>query len=565
MQKTLKIIGKSMVALGTMTFVGGAMAASGRVGVMPTTMRMPTMPTANVSVTSTATVPTAPIPTPTPDPVPVPDPDPVECPDGGVKNSAYTVDNCMDDILNCVNGGALPNGMNDLFDPDLRASIFGGMNLCATQVDRCISDVRKNCANVYLSRRDVWIDFDSRKIQPTYYYFVLQRTGLTPNQAENTCLLLDKNTYGSSFTAVSADNNVTQEYNKNVGAYNSQGNGSLIKTNPMGVTVNTNGAVDAQRGHYARWDAKNAQCLVRIAAYNKDKHITNKWLGIGDDTPAEVWQSAGSTFTCNKDLFGFSLLTKTKSAALIAIPGGAIVGAATGAIIGSSMDKKEEEAIEELDFEKLCKEESLQKQVTTIIRKEQLESKIDATGNAEADCALFFSTYSPTLASNTDEEAQYKATIDQGGNPKTYYIDFDKHGMSNAGKGALIGAGAGAGAGGIATAITAFVERNNITCHVGDNLDKVSYNKSHSIESLRDFYVKWNLNLPESAVAPVVVDSCATWKTACARYTDLNECVSAQFNYKQPTGVIQVFNACVASGSVCVENSTLTTSYGVCP
>lgn len=560
MQKTLKIIGQSMMALGTMTFVGGAMAASGRVGVMPTTMRMPTMPTANVSVTSTATVPTTPTPTPTP--VPDPDPDPVECPDGGVKNSAYTVDNCMNDILNCVNGGALPNGMNDLFDPDLRASIFGGMNLCATQVDRCISDVRKNCANVYLSRRDVWIDFDSRKIQPTYYYFVLQRTGLTPNQAENTCLLLDKNTYGSSFTAVSADNNVTQEYNKNVGAYNSQGNDSLIKTNPMGVTVNTNGAVDAQRGHYARWDAKNAQCLVRIAAYNKDKHITNKWLGIGDDTPAEVWQSAGSTFTCNKDLFGFSLLTKTKSAALIAIPGGAIVGAATGAIIGSNMDKKEEKAIKDLNFEKLCKEESLQKQVTTIIKE---EPALEASGNAEADCALFFKTYTTELVIDTDEAAQYKIPKVESKIQKDHNIYFYKQGMSNAGKGALIGAGAGAGAGGIATAITAFVERNNITCHVGDNLDKVSYNKSHSIESLRDFYVKWNLNLPESAVAPVVVDSCATWKTACARYTDLNECVSAQFNYKQPTGVIQVFNACVASGSVCVENSTLTTSYGVCP
>ncbi len=53
-----------------------------------------------------------------------------DCPDGGVVNSEYTSENCMNDVLNCINQGALPGGLNDLFDPVARHQIFGNMNLC---------------------------------------------------------------------------------------------------------------------------------------------------------------------------------------------------------------------------------------------------------------------------------------------------------------------------------------------------------------------------------------------------------------------------------------------------
>ena len=261
------------------------------------------------------------------------------CPDGGVKDSAYTVDNCMRDVLACVNGGALPNGLNDMFNEDLRASIINGMGLCYTQVDKCLTDVRRNCKRVYGTRADVWIDFNSRKVQPEYYSFVLYNTGLTPTQAENTCKLLDTNAYGKSFAAVNSNDFVTGEYGKSITAYNGNGN----KTNPLGANLNTNGQYDAKRGHYARWDAAKAQCLVRVAAYNKDNLITNEWLfgAIGDEQPAEVWKVAGEAFTCNKDLFGFSLMKDTATVALVGVGGGAVAGAAVGAGVGAGIaDKK---------------------------------------------------------------------------------------------------------------------------------------------------------------------------------------------------------------------------------
>ena len=214
---------------------------------------------------------------------------------------------------------------------------MNGMNLCASQVERCIADVRRNCANVYRTSADVWIDFNSRRVQPAYYNFVLRKTGLTPNQAENTCRLLDVNTYGSSFDAVANSGNVTAEYNIQVGAYNSQGGNMLVKNNPLGADLNYgNSGVDGERGHYARWDPTTAECWVRVAAYNKNSQIKNSWLfgAAGNDQPAEVWRLAGDTFTCNRDLFGFSLMNQTNTAAVVGMGGGALVGAGVGAIAG---------------------------------------------------------------------------------------------------------------------------------------------------------------------------------------------------------------------------------------
>ncbi|MBR6598661.1 MAG: hypothetical protein IKK76_04675, partial [Alphaproteobacteria bacterium] len=297
--------------------------------------RMPSMPTITIPGTVTdVTIKNPQTPQPEPEPEPEPEPTP-DCPDGGVKNSDYTVENCMDDLKACITGGALSGGMTELYDKNIRDDIFANMGLCRVQVEKCIADVRVNCEYVYETSADVWYDFNLRRVQPEYFDFVLRKTGLTPYQAENTCRLLDKNTYGTEFAAV--DGAVTDEYDNKIGAYNEQQNNSLQKDNPVGALVNENGAVDAERGHYARWDAKTATCYIRVAAYNKDKHISNTWLfgAAGDDQPAEVWQPAGSSFKCNKDLFGFSLMNDTRTVATVAVPGGAIVGAGVGAGIGA--------------------------------------------------------------------------------------------------------------------------------------------------------------------------------------------------------------------------------------
>ena len=159
----------------------------------------------------------------------------------------------MDDVLSCVNNGALAGGLNDLFNEDVRNAIVNGMGLCSIQVEKCMETVRRDCKPVYRSIADVWVDFNSRKVQPAYYNFVLRKTGLTPNQAENTCWLLDKNTYGPSFAAVANSGKTTSEYDQKVGAYNGQLGNVLIKNNPMGAKVNDgNPGVDGERGHYAR-------------------------------------------------------------------------------------------------------------------------------------------------------------------------------------------------------------------------------------------------------------------------------------------------------------------------
>ena len=223
--KMLNLFGKSVVSVAVLAnFCGANAAPSGRASMMPSvnTGRMPTMPTVSLNTIGNPAVTTMSQPvinavtvnqTPTPTPDPTPDPKPSsECPDGGVKNSKYSISMCMNDVLQCINTGALQGGLHDMFNEDVRNSIMNGMKLCQAQIDKCITDVRVDCRNVYVSSNDVWLDFNSRIVQPEYYNFVLRKTGLTPNQAENTCLLLDRNTYGTSFAAVSDVNAVNTEY-----------------------------------------------------------------------------------------------------------------------------------------------------------------------------------------------------------------------------------------------------------------------------------------------------------------------------------------------------------------
>lgn len=698
-----KLLGISMFGIGVCLFVGNSYAvtaSSGRSGYgnvsqtsragvtsSAASQRMPTMPTlpnftvGNVSPSLPTDTPDIPDNPDGPDNPDVPDnpdePDP-ECPDGGVKNSSYTIANCMDDVLICVNTGALPNGINDMFNEDMRNSIVNGMNLCTAQVERCIEQVRRNCTNVYRTSADVWIDFNSRKVQPAYYNFVLRKTGLTPNQAENTCLLLDVNTYGSAFAAVSNSGGVTSEYNNTVGAYNRQNGNVLIKNNPRGADLNYgNSGVDGQRGHYARWDATTAECWVRVAAYNKDTQIKNSWLfgAAGNDQPAEVWSLAGDTFTCNRDLFGFSLMNQTNTAAVVGIGGGALVGAGVGAIAGHgdrafdcSNDKHRQMLTEEIrtdaNFgsiseyledkilpnvgvitESQCSEivdlynrytqvkEALKKCNTTGLGKDvDIYSKVEArcrAYNKIEDCFTYIDLLQPcigqsftTLRQCTDyiaklnaEKAVNEALAQSGGNEFCSFqplnlsrlnlsrargegiycnsgddgcvdsvvigVDIERLGdifnseiedllkngeESNMLKSVAIGAGVGVGAGGLATAITAFVERSNISCRVGDGLAQVGYGKSYSIESLKDFYVKWNLNLPDTITPTGTAVDCDSWKRACGTITDLNQCADAQINYKAADAatVTLVPGACKVSGSACIENYPVAKSYGAC-
>ena len=91
-------------------------------------------------------------------------------------------------------------------------------------------------------------------------------------------------------------------------------------------------------------------------------------------------------------------------------------------------------------------------------------------------------------------------------------------------------------------------------------------NKSYTIGSLKDFYVKWNLSLPDTISPTALVVDCDSWKRACGTLTDLNQCNAAQINYR-PAGATQtalIPGACTASGSVCIENYPVAKSYGAC-
>lgn len=674
--KILNLCVKSVVSVAVLAMVCDANAAqNGRASMMPSveSARMPTMPTFSLNTIGNPAVNTvsqpvnvnnvAPTPAPQPEPKPQPDPKPTpdpkpssDCPDGGVKNSDYTITMCMSDLQKCINTGALQGGLHDLFNEDVRNAIMGGMKICQAQIDKCVSDVRVNCRNIYIESNDVWLDFNSRIIQPEYYNFVLRKTGLTPNQAENTCLLLDRNTYGESFAAVSDANAVNSEYSKKVGAYNVSNGGTLSKKNPLGAEINTKG-YDGKRGHYARWDASNAECLIRVAAYNKDNLITNSWLfgAVGDDRPAEVWQNAGTTFKCNKDLFDFSsLLNKTKTAAVVGVGGGTLVGAGIGAgvgaaaynrksdICGSSSHRKtlgnyiknviHQDAVvnnyvgEEIDFDDMSESEcdlihglfaqaelyehaiEFCESRLTPTEREEVIKKI--TVNGKLICNK--NNVQQVISENTWDETTKRNVVEYVNNCTFRVLDkglvsgdessplCDGYGNEcvsdkviaedikalksvlnqiergvdikanpskgkEIGKGVAIGAATGAAAGGLATAITALVERNNITCRVGDGLNVVSFGKAHTIDTLKDFYVKWNLNLPDTVTPTSAVIDRASWEQACTQFNHkLMDCPNVQINLKDDKGKYTlVQSACRVSGNLCVVNDAVMKSNGI--
>lgn len=698
MSKTSRLFEISALSMGLCILANGANAVTSRTGTGTArnaagnaTARMPSMPTlplisvgnlspelpSNGGIPSTPDIPDEPDTPDTPDIPDIPDTPPSPCSDGGVQNSDYTVNMCMNDLLRCINNGALPNGLNDMFNTEQRYAIMNGMGLCNTQVDQCIASVRENCNNVYRTPTDVWIDFNYRKVQPEYYNFILRKTGLTPNQAENTCWLIDRNAYGTSFTAVDSIGKTTAEYNQAVAPYNEQQGKVLIKTNPLGPTVNTNGAVDAQRGHYARWDAGTGTCYIRVAAYNKDTPITNKWLfgAAGDDQSAEVWKTAGDTFTCNKDLFGFSLMNKTKTAAVVGVGGGTLLGAGIGAVAGHgarnfdcdlkdhrdalTQELRSTQAIsianEYLDekinlnkdtmSKKSCREivrlfditNQYQSYVdecdakTTTTQQIEIECKLNASGiplteteacynmlnnsteDAKKEIATFMKKYCLDVPQKITDTRNCITRMNQEFSGMTCLVkNLNKERMNensniycgatdgsciqttevkpqlaklntvlftsdvreiltegqkgNRGKTIAAGAAIGAGAGGLATAITAFVEKGNINCRVGDGLAQVGLGKSHSIDTLKDIYVKWNLNLPDVVTPTANVSDCNTWIRTCSTITDLEACQNVEFNWQPtPTSIPKnIQNPCKVSGSTCIPNSVTQQTNGLC-
>ena len=140
-------------------------------------------------------------------------------------------------------------------------------------------------------------------------------------------------------------------------------------------------------------------------------------------------------------------------------------------------------------------------------------------------------------------------------------VDADKG--KDVGKGIAIGTVTGAGVGGIVTGITALVERSNITCKVGDGLNSVGYGKSHTIDTLKDFYVKWNLNLPDYLSPTAVVTDWESWHQACRQFNSrLMDCEKVTINLKTKTlhnkDVYEnVAGACKKAGTACVGNETI--------
>ena len=83
---------------------------------------------------------------------------------------------------------------------------------------------------------------------------------------------------------------------------------------------------------------------------------------------------------------------------------------------------------------------------------------------------------------------------------------------------------------------------------------------------MKDYYVKWNLRLPDTIMPTAQVVDCQSWRDACATLRDSTECTTAAINYRpaDATSTRLINAACTMSGSVCIENHPVAVSYGAC-
>lgn len=668
--KNLFISFVSLTVFVTLGFgVNAAENGRSRGGTMTTvvnsTARMPSIPivTMNVVGNPAVTVIDEPaavnnnggnLPQPTP-PTPTPPTPPVShCADGGVQNTDYTIDMCMNDLQMCVNT-SVTNGLAGLYNDEYFNGVLNGsLRICQNVIDKCLT-VRKDCKNVYKTQRSVWLDFKIRVLQPSYYNLVLHKTGLTPYQAKRTCLRIG-----------------------------------------------------------GRWDAISAECSVRVVAYNKGKKISNEWLfgAAGNGKDAEVWLTTGSSFSCGKSLFGFSLMNDTATAAVVGIGGGTVLGAATGGIIAKAkQNKAKRQALKDpcsdKDFRKtfgakiagshnervlmnyLVDPSSMSSEKTvsgdgysdqygydpntgTFYANRGGETsgnslrtrKIDFYNLSAEECSAIIDLYS--IANLYDEAVKMCAANEKNArimkmlsakmssnSPfSTVYVETDGNGNITAfhmgqvvcngsegiglsasdiaafneecllkrlevgfgiqnddnpfctaqtgcrsyvqiqqdldalrsvlnqvevvvepagsgpsvGKGMLVGGLVGAGVGGLATGITAVIEKNNISCKVEEDLGSVSFGKSYTIDSLKNLYVKYGMNLPDSIVANTPVTDKNSWGVACSEFQGKQEeCENASVLYRRDSSSKRevVPFACSYSGSMCLMNKDTASLYGI--
>ena len=137
---------------------------------------------------------------------------------------------------------------------------------------------------------------------------------------------------------------------------------------------------------------------------------------------------------------------------------------------------------------------------------------------------------------------------------------------ANFGKAIGVGAAVGAGAGGLATAITALVEHSNISCRVGDGLAQVGLNKAHKIDTLKDFYVKWNLRLPDVIAPTKSVTNYKELEQVCKLYGQ-SECNDVQVSFKAGTTIETIHTICQfdTTRGQCLVNDTVAASHGLVP
>jgi len=598
----------------------------GRVSMMPTVhegqanpSRMPTIPVVSMNTVGNPAVGTVTEPEELnsgiviPKPVP---PTPSDCADGGVKNTQYNVAMCMNELQVCVNTGAVEGGLHGLFNNDYFLRVLNGnIRVCQNVVDKCLT-IRKDCKNVYKTNRSVWADFRSRILMPEYYNFVLYKTGLTPNQAKKACVRLG-----------------------------------------------------------AKWDAVNAECQVEVVAYNKSKPISNEWLfGVaGNGKDATAWLKTGTSFTCNKNLFGFSLLNDTATTAAISA-GAVVIGATTGGLIAKAKQNKVKrqqykDMCESKDFRKRFGAKIAQSHKDLVLKTYFADVKLDDNNEFDPDLTqmimqdvdfynldkdqcdailglyskaqLYYSaiehcedvetnktileilnkkisgdnlTYASEVQFETDTGritqlvySDVRCSVDDASLTEEQVKNFNNvcmykplqvglliltddspycntygkclnawqikrelaklEGLLNElstsldtsapsiGKGILVGGGVTAAAGGIATAIVAGIESNNIKCVVGNDWGSVSLGKSYSIDSLKDLYVKHGFMFPDSVVSTVLVVDKASWELACSEYAgNAEDCPNAQIVYKDNNGRDVVSAACEVSGNMCVMN-----------
>ena len=517
----------------------------------------------------------------------------------------FSVADCMNQLSACVNGGAVHGGINALFNRDMRNSILNGMAVCPDVVDTCVHYARRmdgqfayrtNPRNASAERNAVWIDFNSRVIQPAYFNHVMRlNNGLTPSQAERVCLLVDRNIFGPSFAAVWQDGSLTLEqklertigitrlgtqvhHHGTPGQFNFSGSPGPNEQyrgmhTPDGRQdhLGVHGPDQVfQRGYYARWDASAGQCFVRVAAYRarSEQQITVSAMGWNDNVfgneAAQEWVAAGESFRCTGDFFGGRIMNRTATMAVVGIGGGAIVGGTIGGIAGHRANRVAGAELDRAHCDNRAFRETLADAIRSARQANPAVMEGVSIGSSESWCRRILGA--TTGSGDPDSEGADGLTAVQRG-----AVEREMEGMGNrwnVGTGIAVGAGVGAGVGALATGITHFIERRDVECRVGDGLAQVQFGRDGRVETLREFMVKWSLNLPDTprptGNQTVPFQDGIAWDNAC-RTISLFDCQHAMIRYQLSDGSeVPVYEACEVRGQVCRINCAVAISQGAC-